>query len=49
MAKMEKYDHPLVFAFSITFVVLGMMAVMSWLFSTLHWTGPLGLMKGGVS
>lgn len=49
MAVAEKLDHPLVFAFSITFVVLGMMAVMSWAFSSLGWTGPLGLVKGGVS
>lgn len=45
---LEKLDHPLVFAFSITFVVLGMMAVLSWVFASLHWTGPLGLVKGGV-
>ena len=49
MAVMEKLDHPLVFAFSITFVVLGMMAILSWLFVSLKWTGPLGLVKGGVS
>ncbi len=45
---LEKFDQPLVFALAITFTVIGMMAVLSWLFSTLHWTGPLGLMKGGV-
>lgn len=45
----EKFDHPIVFAFSITFVVLGMMAILSWLFASLHWTGPLGLLKGGVT
>lgn len=49
MAKGEKYDHPIVFALSITFVVVGMMAVMSWAFASLKWTGPLGLLKGGVS
>lgn len=47
MADMGKYDHPIVFAFSITFVVVGMMAVLSWLFASLKWTGPLGLVKGG--
>jgi hypothetical protein len=46
--KAEKLDHPLVFLFAITIGVVGMMAVMSWGFSSLHWTGPLGLIKGGV-
>jgi hypothetical protein len=45
---LEKFDQPLVFALAITFTVIGMMAVLSWLFSTLKWTGPLGLLKGGV-
>jgi hypothetical protein len=45
---LEKLDQPLVFAFAITFTVIGMMAVMGWLFSSLNWTGPLGLVKGGV-
>lgn len=45
---LEKMDQPLVFAFAITFVVLGMTAVLGWLFASLHWTGPLGLVKGGV-
>jgi hypothetical protein len=48
MAEMTKYDQPLVFAFAITFTVIGMMALLSWIFSSLHWTGPLGLVKGGV-
>lgn len=43
-----KFDQPIVFAFAITFTVIGMMAVMSWVFASLHWTGPLGLTKGGV-
>ena len=45
---LEKLDQPLVFAFAITFTVIGGMAMLSWLFSSLHWTGPLGLVKGGV-
>jgi len=49
VAKGDKYDHPIVFAFSITLVVVGMMAVLSWLFASLKWSGPLGLVKGGVS
>ena len=48
MATLEKLDQPLVFAFAITFTVLGMMAIMGWVFASLHWTGPLGVVKGGV-
>lgn len=47
--KLEEFDQPLVFAISVTFVVIGMMAVLSWLFASLKWTGPLGLVKGGVA
>jgi hypothetical protein len=43
-----QYDQPLVFAFAITFTVIGMMALLSWIFTSLGWTGPLGLVKGGV-
>jgi hypothetical protein len=46
--KTVDFDQPIVFAFAITFTVLGMMAVFSWLFATLGWGGPLGLVKGGV-
>jgi hypothetical protein len=48
MAKLEDFDQPLVFAFAITFVVVGMIALMSWIFAGLGMTGPLGLLKGGV-
>lgn len=48
MADLGKYDQPLVFAFAITFTVIGMMALLSWAFASLHWSGPLGLVKGGV-
>lgn len=48
MAELNKYDQPLVFAFAITFTVIGMMALLSWAFASLHWSGPLGLVKGGV-
>jgi hypothetical protein len=44
----ETLDQPIVFAFSITFVVIGMIALLGWIFATLGWTGPLGLVKGGV-
>lgn len=47
--KLEDFDQPLVFAIAVTFVVIGMMAVLSWLFASLKWTGPLGLVKGGVA
>lgn len=45
---LEKMDQPLIFAFAITFTVIGMMALLGWVFASLHWTGPLGLVKGGV-
>lgn len=48
MAELSKYDQPLVFAFAITFTVIGMMALLSWVFASMKWTGPLGLVKGGV-
>lgn len=48
MADLGKYDQPLVFAFAITFTVIGMMALLSWVFTSIGWTGPLGLVKGGV-
>jgi hypothetical protein len=46
--KLKKLDKPIIFAVSITFVVVGMLALLGWIFSSLHWTGPLGLVKGGV-
>lgn len=46
--KATDFDQPLVFALAITFVVLGMMALLGWAFASLNWTGPLGLVKGGV-
>lgn len=45
---LEKLDQPLVFAFAITFTVIGMTALLSWIFSSMHWSGPMGLVKGGV-
>jgi hypothetical protein len=46
--KLEHFDQPLVFAFAITFTVIGMIAVLSWVFASTGMTGPLGLVKGGV-
>lgn len=48
MASGSKYDHPIVFMFAITLSVIGLSAVLAWGFSSLGWTGPLGLVKGGV-
>lgn len=49
MPKAGDFDQPLVFAFAIIMVVVGGMALLGWLFASLNWTGPLGLVKGGVS
>lgn len=46
--KAENFDHPLIFLFILTLGVIGMSALLGWGFSALHWTGPLGLVKGGV-
>jgi hypothetical protein len=46
--KLESFDQPLIFSLAITFVVLGWIAILSWVFVKLNWTGPLGLVKGGV-
>lgn len=46
--KLGNLDQPIVFAIAITFTVIGMMAFLSWGFSTMKWSGPLGLVKGGV-
>lgn len=48
MPKLEKLDQPLIFAFAITFTVVGMMALLGWIFAAMKMTGPLGLVKGGV-
>lgn len=44
----SKLDQPIIFLFSVTLGVVGVIALMSWIFAALHWTGPLGLLKGGV-
>lgn len=46
--KATDFDQPIVFALAITLTVVGMMAVLSWVFASLKWTGPLSLLKGGV-
>lgn len=47
--KVKKLDQPIVFMLSITLIVVGVSAFLSWGFSSLGWTGPLGLVKGGVT
>ena len=47
--KLRKLDHPVIFAISITLVVVGTISVLSWGFSALGWTGPLQVLKGGVT
>lgn len=46
--KLKKFDKPIVFAISITLVVLGMISIMSWAAMKTNMTGPLGVLKGGV-
>jgi hypothetical protein len=48
MIKLEDLDHPLVFSFTMAILVIAWMALLSWMFASLKWTGPLGLVKGGV-
>lgn len=48
MPKLEDFDHPLIFLLVISIGVIGVTAIISWIFSSLGWTGPLGLVKGGV-
>jgi hypothetical protein len=45
----EALDHPVPFLLFTTFGVIAMMALLAWLFTSLGWTGPLGLVKGGQS
>jgi hypothetical protein len=47
--KPQDFDHPIVFLGTISIGVIGVIAILSWLFASLGWSGPLGLVKGGVS
>lgn len=40
-------DHPIVFGFTMFLVVVGFIAIFSWIFASLGWTGPLSVLKGG--
>lgn len=44
----ETWDHAVVFAFALILTVVGGISLLSWLFASLKWTGPLGVLKGGV-
>jgi len=48
MPELAKFDHPLVFSFTMAILVIAWMALLGWLFTSLGWTGPLSLVKGGV-
>jgi hypothetical protein len=41
----ELVDHPLLFAFAITLMVVPMMALMTSLFKWLGWAGPAALVQ----
>lgn len=45
--KLDALDHPVPFLLFTTLGVIAMMALLAWLFTTLGWSGPLGLVKGG--
>jgi hypothetical protein len=47
MASLDSLDKPIIFLIVITMGVIAMMALLSWGFSALGWTGPLSLVKGG--
>lgn len=49
MPELEKLDQPLVFLVIVTMGVIAMMALLSWGFSALGWSGPLSLVKGGIA
>jgi hypothetical protein len=48
MAKLKDFDQPIVFVFSVTLAVVGMIAILSWAAASAHMTGLLGLLKGGM-
>lgn len=47
--KLSELDHPLVFLFVMTLGVFAMAGLISWGLSSIGWTGPLGVFKGGVA
>lgn len=49
LMNLSKFDHPIVFALSVTLVVVGTISVLSWIFMSLGWNGPLSVLKGGIT
>lgn len=49
MAKLSDLDQPIIFLIAVMLGVLGLSAIMAWGFASLGWSGPLGLVKGGVA
>ena len=46
--KAADFDHPIIFLFVVSVGVIAVMALLAWMFAALGWSGPLGLVKGGV-
>lgn len=44
----ETWDHALIFGLAVIFTVVGGISLLSWAFASLGWSGPLGVVKGGV-
>ena len=44
----ENFDHPLIFSFAVTLVVLFWLGVFGWALTKFKATGPLSVVKGGV-
>jgi hypothetical protein len=45
---LKKFDQPIVFAVAIILVVAGGFGLLGPVFQKLGWSGPLGVVKGGV-
>jgi hypothetical protein len=48
MPNLKKLDQPVIFAISITLVVVGMISLWSWAAVSWNMPGPLSALKGGV-
>lgn len=42
---LDALDHPVLFSFAITLVVVAWMAIFTWLFKALNWPGPAALFQ----
>ncbi len=45
----KAFNHPIVFSLTITLVVVGWIAVLSWGAMTFGLNGPLSVLKGGIN